>query len=83
MGTPPPPNPLSQEEMERLRFENDKLRAENTSPESLRMSATQAYRESALFEQMGILLGARMHSASDAALDIYSPRAEATTAIME
>ncbi len=45
--------------------------------EPLRMSARQTERELELFEEMGMLLGMRMHSASEAALEIHSPRGEA------
>lgn len=44
---------------------------------SVKASAKEIYFILSTFESMGILLGMRMHSASDVALDAYSPRSEA------
>lgn len=46
-------------------------------PATVKASAKEIYFLLSTFESMGILLGMRMHSASDAALDVYSPKAEA------
>jgi hypothetical protein len=43
----------------------------------LRASAKQWHFALGMWEQMGILVGMRMHAATDAALDIYSPNSEA------
>lgn len=43
----------------------------------VKIAAKQWYHTLALFENMGILVGARMHAAADSALDIYSPHNEA------
>lgn len=44
---------------------------------SLKGSAREIYFLLSTFESIGILLGARMHSATEAALDEYSPKSEA------
>lgn len=44
---------------------------------SLKTSAKEIYFLLSTFESMGILLGMRMHSASETALDVYSPKVEA------
>ena len=54
-----------------------RIEDEPTYPTSVKASAKEIYFLLSTFESMGILLGARMHSASDAALDVYSPKAEA------
>lgn len=46
-------------------------------PVSVKTSAQEFYFILSTFESMGILLGMRMHSASEAALEAYSPKAEA------
>jgi hypothetical protein len=46
-------------------------------PASLRAAAREMHSMLATCEGMGILLGMRMHSASEAALEIYSPKAQA------
>lgn len=45
--------------------------------ESVKTSAKEIYFLLATYESMGILLGMRMHAASEAALEAYSPKAEA------
>ena len=50
---------------------------EPSCPASVKASAKEIYFLLSTFESMGILLGMRMHSASDAALDVYSPKSEA------
>jgi hypothetical protein len=46
-------------------------------PPSVKASAKEIYFLLSTFESMGILLGMRMHSATEAALDAYSPKSEA------
>lgn len=46
-------------------------------PTSLKASAKEIELLLSTFESMGILLGMRMYSASEAALDAYSPKSEA------
>lgn len=46
---------------------------------SLKASAKEIYFLLSTFESMGILLGVRMHSASEAALEVHSPRDKAPT----
>lgn len=50
---------------------------DGTYPDTLKKSAKEFFSLLSTFEGMGILLGMRMHSASEAALEIYSPKAEA------
>jgi hypothetical protein len=45
--------------------------------DSVKTTAKEIYFLLSVFEDMGILLGMRMHSASEAALETYSPKAEA------
>lgn len=45
--------------------------------DSVKKSAKEIYFLLSTFENMGILLGMRMHGASEAALETYSPKAEA------
>ena len=45
--------------------------------DSVKTSAKEIYFLLSTFESMGILLGMRMHAASEAALETYSPKAEA------
>ncbi len=47
-------------------------------PSRLRQSAAQVEQTLVVMEEFGILVGARMHSAYEAALDIYAPRERAT-----
>jgi hypothetical protein len=54
------------------RVEND-----DASPPSLKHAATAMHMLLAIFEDHGIVIGARVHSASEMALEIYSPRANA------
>ena len=51
---------------------------DGTYPDTLKKSAKEFYSLLSTFESMGILLGMRMHSASESALEIYSPKAETT-----
>jgi hypothetical protein len=51
---------------------------DGTHSDTLKKSAKEFYSLLSTFESMGILLGIRMHSASQAALEIYSPKAETT-----
>jgi hypothetical protein len=44
----------------------------------VKAAAKQWHQTLALYESMGILVGMRMHAAADAALDIYSPRNDAS-----
>jgi len=50
---------------------------DGTYPDTLKKSAKEIYSLLSTFESIGILLGMRMHLASEAALEIYSPKAEA------
>jgi hypothetical protein len=45
--------------------------------DSVKTSTKEIYFLLSTFENMGILLGMRMHAASEAALETYSPKAEA------
>ena len=54
-----------------------RIESESRYDANLRTAAKQWYFMLATWEQMGILLGMRMHAATDAALDIYSPKSEA------
>lgn len=54
-----------------------RIEDEPTSPASVKASAKEIHFLLSTFESMGILLGMRMHSASDAALDSYSPKTKA------
>lgn len=47
-------------------------------PDMLKKSAKEFYYLLSTFEDMGILIGMRMHSASESALEMYSPKAETT-----
>lgn len=46
-------------------------------PTSIKTAAKEIYYLLSTYENIGILLGARMHAASEAALDAYSPKSEA------
>lgn len=48
-------------------------------PASVKTAAKEIYFVLSTFESMGILLGMRIHSATEAALDAYSPKSEAPT----
>lgn len=50
--------------------------------DSIKTSAKEIYFFLSTFESMGILLGMRMHGASEAALEAYSPKADAPTWIV-
>jgi hypothetical protein len=54
-----------------------RIEDEPSCPASVKASAKEIYFVLSTFESMGILLGMRMHSASEAALDAYSPKSEA------
>jgi hypothetical protein len=54
-----------------------RIEDEPAYPTSLKAAAKEIYFVLSTFESMGILLGMRMHSASEAALDIHSPKGEA------
>jgi hypothetical protein len=54
-----------------------RVEADDSLEPRSRSAAAVWVRTLALFENMGILIGARMNSASNAALEIYSPRAAA------
>jgi hypothetical protein len=51
-------------------------------PIAVRKSARELEGQLATFETMGVLIGARMHAASELALEIYSPRAHAPTQVL-
>lgn len=53
------------------------IEKDDASPRELRSSAREMQTLLGLYENVGILPGMRMHSASEAALEIYSPKAEA------
>ena|SRR5665647_1041225 len=46
-------------------------------PTSIKTAAKEIYSLLLTYESIGILPGARMHAASDAALDVFSPKSEA------
>ena len=75
---------LRSQQFPRKRYSHDdfltylsRIQNEESYPESMRALAIELEFELTVFEEAGIVRGARMHAASDAALEIYSPSAEA------
>lgn len=55
----------------------DRVENDDALSPSLRRDAKEWYKFLGIFEDLGILIGARMHSATEIALETYSPRANA------
>jgi hypothetical protein len=54
-----------------------RIEEDEDSPAALKALAKESTRTLELFDNLGILLGMRMHSAAEAALEAYSPKAQA------
>ena len=56
-----------------------RVEEDDESSKSLKRVAKETYALMGMIENFGVFVGARMHSASEMALEIYSPRANAPT----
>lgn len=54
-----------------------RIEGDETGPQQIKLAARQWEQVLAFFESSGILLGMRMHAATDEALNIYSPKHDA------
>lgn len=54
-----------------------RIEEDEDSPATLKALAKESSRTLELFENLGVLAGVRMHSAAEAALDVYSPKSQA------